>query len=57
MDINGNNSVTQEEVYRYLSENFDPYAAESIWDAIAKAKGWESKGVTRPYSYAQKKFR
>lgn len=57
MDINGNNSVTQEEVYRYISENFDPYTAESIWDAIAKAKGWESKGVTRPYSYAQKKFR
>lgn len=56
MDINNNDSVTQEEVYRYISSRYSYNEAERIWDAITAAQGWQSKGVPRSYAYAVGKF-
>ena len=56
MDVNANKSVTQEEVYDYLASTMDAEEAARIWDGIAKAKGWQSGGVTRSYAYAASKF-
>lgn len=56
MDVNNNDSVTQEEVYRYISSRYSYNEAERIWDAITAAQGWQSKGVPRSYAYAVGKF-
>ena len=56
MDINNNDVVTQEEVYRYISSTYSYNEAERIWDAITAARGWQSKGVPRSYAYAVGKY-
>lgn len=56
MDTNSNDSVTQKEVYKYLSATMSADKAAQVWAAIAEAKGWQLNGVTRTYQYAVNSF-
>jgi hypothetical protein len=57
MDEDGNNSLKQAEVARYLMDTYgDTPEAERIWDAIARANGWQSNNVPRSWAWAKGRF-
>ena len=52
MDTSQNGSITQSECYQYLTANYSYAEAVRIWDVMARAKNWQSKGNFRTFQWA-----